>query len=136
MRSMRTIVMVAAGALLLATSALAAPPDAWVTAKTKMALLTTEGVSGTGINVDTVDGTVTLHGKVPSTAEKAKAEAEAKKIDGVKEVRRGSADDASPSRWYTVWTEQEKTGAVLIALCGSDMVETAEHAKKRYPSTK
>jgi osmotically-inducible protein OsmY len=87
MRSMRTNMMVAAGALLLATSALAAPPDAWITAKTKMALLTTEGVSGTGVNVDTVDGTVTLHGKVASAAEKSKAEAEAKKIDGVRQVR-------------------------------------------------
>lgn len=87
MRSMRTSVMVAAGALLLATSALAAPPDAWITAKTKMALLTTDGVSGTGINVDTVDGVVTLHGKVATAAEKAKAETEAKKIDGVREVR-------------------------------------------------
>jgi osmotically-inducible protein OsmY len=79
--------MVAAGALLLATSALAVPPDAWITTKTKMALLTTDGVSGTGINVDTVDGTVTLHGKVATAAEKAKAEAEAKKIDGVRQVR-------------------------------------------------
>jgi len=87
MRSMRHGVVVVAGALLLATSALASPPDAWITAKTKMALLTTEGVSGTAINVDTVDGTVTLHGKVTSAAEKAKAEAEAKKIDGVLQVR-------------------------------------------------
>jgi osmotically-inducible protein OsmY len=79
--------MAAVGALLLATSALAAPPDAWITAKAKMALLTTEGVSGTAINVDTVDGNVTLHGKVASAAEKAKAEAEAKKIDGVRQVR-------------------------------------------------
>jgi len=66
---------------------MAAPPDAWITAKTKMALMTTEGVSGTAINVDTVDGNVTLHGKVSSAAEKAKAEAEAKKIDGVRQVR-------------------------------------------------
>jgi len=76
-----------AGALLFATSAMAAPPDAWITAKTKLALLTSEGLHASSINVDTVDGTVALHGKVPSEAEKAKAEAEAKKIDGVREVR-------------------------------------------------
>jgi osmotically-inducible protein OsmY len=64
-----------------------AAPDAWLTAKTKMALLATEGVSANAIDVDTVDGRVTLHGKVGSAAEKAKAEAEARKIDGVKEVR-------------------------------------------------
>jgi hyperosmotically inducible periplasmic protein len=87
MRSMRHGGAVLAGTLLLATSALATPPDAWITAKTKMALLTTEGVSGTAINVDTVDGNVTLHGRVSSAAEKTKAETEAKKIDGVHEVR-------------------------------------------------
>jgi osmotically-inducible protein OsmY len=64
----------------------AATPDAWITTKTKLALLTTEGVSGTAIKVDTVVGRVTLHGKVGSTEEKAKAETTAQKIDGVKSV--------------------------------------------------
>jgi hyperosmotically inducible protein len=68
-------------------AASAAASDGWITAKTKIALFTTKGVSSTAINVDTVDGVVTLHGKVYSADEKAKAEAEAKKIDGVKEVR-------------------------------------------------
>jgi len=62
-------------------------PDAWVTTKTKMALLTTEGVSGTAIDIDTVNGRVTLHGKVATQAEKDKAAAIAKGIDGVTEVR-------------------------------------------------
>ena len=61
----------------------AAPPDAWITAKTKLALLTTEGVRGTAVNVDTVLGKVTLHGKVRSAEEKANAESVAKKIEGV-----------------------------------------------------
>jgi hyperosmotically inducible periplasmic protein len=65
----------------------AATPDAWITTKTKLSLLTTEGVSGTAIHVDTVLGKVTLHGKVRSAEEKAKAESVAKKIDGVQEVR-------------------------------------------------
>jgi hypothetical protein len=48
----------------LATAAGAATtPDTWITTKTKLALLTTEGVSGTAIKVDTVLGRVTLHGK-------------------------------------------------------------------------
>ena len=38
----------------LAAPAETAPPDAWVTTKIKLALLTTEGVSGTAIRVDTV----------------------------------------------------------------------------------
>jgi len=61
--------------------------DAWITTKVKIDLLTTDGVSGTKINVDTVDGKVTLHGKVPTQAEKAKAESVARNIDGVKDVK-------------------------------------------------
>ena len=72
-------------ALALAAPVSAATPDAWITTKTKLALLTTEGVSGTAINVDTVLGKVTLHGKVGSTEEKTKAESIAQQIDGVQE---------------------------------------------------
>jgi hyperosmotically inducible protein len=70
----------------LAAPAVAATPDAWITTKTKLALLTTEGVSGTAIRVDTVLGRVTLHGKVHSTEEKTKAETITQKIEGVKSV--------------------------------------------------
>ena len=80
---------------LLAASLMSAAPgiarasasDAWITTKAKMTLLTTEGVSGTGIDVDTIEGRVTLHGKVDSNEEKAKAESAVKAIDGVTEVR-------------------------------------------------
>ena len=65
----------------------AAASDAWITTKAKIALMTSKGVSSNAVNVDTVDGVVTLHGKVNSADEKAKAEAETRKIDGVKEVR-------------------------------------------------
>src|SRR5437763_16289483 len=65
----------------------AATSDAWITTKAKMSLLTTEGVSATSVNVDTIDGRITLHGKVSSNEEKAKAESAVKGIDGVKEVR-------------------------------------------------
>jgi osmotically-inducible protein OsmY len=65
----------------------AATPDAWITTKTKLALLTTEGVNGTAIHVDTVLGRVTLHGKVRSAEEKAQAEGVAQKIEGVQSVR-------------------------------------------------
>src|SRR6202023_2090141 len=71
----------------LAAPAQAATPDAWITTKTKLALLTTEGVSGTAIHVDTILGKVTLHGKVRTAEEKAKAESIAKNINGVQEVR-------------------------------------------------
>jgi hyperosmotically inducible protein len=75
------------GGLALAAPTLAATPDAWVTTKIKLALMTTEGVSSTDVNVDTLDGHVTLHGTVGSEQEKARAEQAARGIEGVKDVR-------------------------------------------------
>lgn len=72
--------------LLVSTAAWAGPSDAWITTKAQLALLTTDGVAVTAVNVDTVNGYVTLHGKVKSDAEKAKAETAVKSIDGVKGV--------------------------------------------------
>lgn len=68
----------------VATSA--GTPDAWVTMKTKVALITTEDVAFKDLNVDTVNGVVTLHGKVSTEAEKAKAEGVARAVDGAKDV--------------------------------------------------
>jgi osmotically-inducible protein OsmY len=51
----------------------AADPHAWITMKTKLSLMTTEGVSTKDLNVDMVKGVVTLHGKVAIQAEKVKA---------------------------------------------------------------
>jgi len=84
----RGLLIAAAVALVSVASrpASAAQPDAWITTKAKLALLTTEGVSATEVNVDTVGGQVTLHGKVASAAEKDKAEAAVKGIDGVQGV--------------------------------------------------
>jgi hyperosmotically inducible periplasmic protein len=71
----------------IAAPAAAATSDTWITTKIKLALLTTEGVSGTAIKVDTVVGRVTLYGNVHSAEEKAKAEDIARKVDGVQDVR-------------------------------------------------
>jgi hyperosmotically inducible protein len=81
-----------AGALLaglaMGNSAYAASvPDAWITTKIKLALMTTEGVSSTDVNVDTIDGRVTLHGTVGSEQEKASAAKAAKAVEGVTEMR-------------------------------------------------
>jgi hyperosmotically inducible protein len=62
-------------------------PDAWVTIKTKVSLMTTEGISTKDLNVDTVNGVVTLHGKVATEAEKVKAGDVARRIEGAKEVK-------------------------------------------------
>lgn len=62
-------------------------PDAWVTIKTKVSLMTTEGISTKDLSVDTVNGVVTLHGKVATEAEKVKAGDVARRIEGAKEVK-------------------------------------------------
>jgi hyperosmotically inducible periplasmic protein len=88
----RTTLQAALAAVALGTfasgTALAADrPDPWITTKVKVALLTADGVNPLDVNVDTVDGRVTLHGQVPTAAEQAKAEQVARGIDGVREVR-------------------------------------------------
>lgn len=77
-----------ATALALAAPAFAAQPhDAWITTRVKMALLSDDTVAGLDIDVDTIDGRVTLHGKVDSAVEKAEAESLARQVDGVQQVR-------------------------------------------------
>jgi hyperosmotically inducible protein len=75
------------GALLLGGVAMAAVPDTWITTKAKLALLTTSGVSSNDVNVDTIEGHVTMHGTVSSEQEKMRAEQAVRGIDGVKDVR-------------------------------------------------
>jgi hyperosmotically inducible protein len=88
MRAVRVLVMSPFLVALAVGWAYAADaPDAWLTMKTQIALMTAEGVSTSDLNVDTVQGVVTLHGKVPTEGEKVKAEATARKVDGVKNVR-------------------------------------------------
>jgi hyperosmotically inducible periplasmic protein len=62
-------------------------PDAWITMKTKIALMTADELSTMDLNVDSVKGVVTLHGKVATEAEKAKAEQVALKVGGVHAVK-------------------------------------------------
>lgn len=101
-----------------ALSAVAAtPPDAWITTKTKLALLTSDNVTASAVNVDTTNSQVTLHGKVRSAAEKAEAERLAKSIDGVTSVR----------NLLQVVTEP-RTDAVKVA--DSDLKERVEKALK------
>jgi osmotically-inducible protein OsmY len=74
-------------ALVVPAAASADSPDSWITTKAKLALLTADDVSVTSVNVDTVNGNVTLHGKVRTEAEKERAEAAVKGIDGVKNIK-------------------------------------------------
>jgi hyperosmotically inducible protein len=70
-----------------AGKATTATKDSWITAKAKIALYADDRVSGSDINVDTQNGTVTLRGKVATADEKRAAEEVAKTVDGVAAVR-------------------------------------------------
>src|SRR6185436_19586270 len=59
----------------------------WLTTKAKIALLTADDVKASGINVDTVNGVVTIHGKVPNETSKQNAATTVRKLDGVKDVK-------------------------------------------------
>src|SRR6266550_938658 len=73
---------------LTGSAALAAEkPDAWITLKTKITLMTTDDLSTKDLHVDTVKGVVTLHGMVPTAAEKERAEKVALQVDGAKAVK-------------------------------------------------
>ncbi len=60
--------------------------DTWITTKAKIALLTMDGFSVNGANVDTIKGNVTIHGKVGTTADRTKAEQTVRGVKGVKTV--------------------------------------------------
>jgi hyperosmotically inducible periplasmic protein len=60
--------------------------DAGITARIKAKLIADPEVAGLHIDVDTVDGRVTLNGKVASEDQRAEAEKLATRTDGVKEV--------------------------------------------------
>jgi len=64
-----------------------ASDDTWITTKIRIALLTTDGAGRNAVKVDTEHGKVTLHGTVDSEAVKEKAEATARAVGGVTEVR-------------------------------------------------
>jgi osmotically-inducible protein OsmY len=84
----RFIQAAAVAALALFVSAAPAlANDTWITTKAKIALLTADDVSATAVHVDTKDGNVTVHGKVKTDAEKAKAEQVVKGIEGVRTVK-------------------------------------------------
>jgi len=61
--------------------------ETWLETKVKYHLITADDVPGGAIHVAVDGGVVTLHGKVETEAEKAKAEEVTRKIDGVKSVK-------------------------------------------------
>jgi osmotically-inducible protein OsmY len=81
------VALVGAIVIASAVAARADIKDSWITTKAKIALLTTDGFSVSGANVDTRDGKVTMHGTVGTTADRTRAEQTVLKVDGVKSVK-------------------------------------------------
>lgn len=61
--------------------------DSYITSKVKAELAADPGTKAIDIHVTTVNGIVTLRGMASSDNAKDRAEEDAKKIDGVREVR-------------------------------------------------
>ena len=87
MKAIKSIGIGLALAGLMGISATADTNDIWLTTKAKIALLTADNVSVRDVNVDTVDGAVTLHGKVKTEGEKDRAATAVRGVEGVKSVR-------------------------------------------------
>lgn len=81
------VLAVLAGGLAVPEAQAGRRSDTWITMKAKMALLTANDVDAMDINVDTVRGRVSLHGKVKSDGEKKRAEKAVRDIDGVMSVQ-------------------------------------------------
>jgi osmotically-inducible protein OsmY len=82
-----TVSLVGAIVIASAVTGRADVKDSWITTKAKIVLLTTDGFSVNGANVDTIHGNVVLHGTVGTTADRTRAEQTVRKLDGVKSVK-------------------------------------------------
>src|SRR2546428_2784799 len=61
--------------------------ELWLESKVKYHLLTADNVPASDVKVDVSGGVVTLHGKVETEAEKARAGEGVRKIEGGREVK-------------------------------------------------
>ena len=90
MSSGRTLTLAVVGLLLVwgvGVTPARASDDTWISTKVRIALMTTDGAGRNAVNVNTEHGKVTLHGTVDSEAVKEKAEATARAVGGVTDVR-------------------------------------------------
>jgi len=90
MSSSRKLTLVVVGLLLawgIGVAPAQAADDTWISTKVRIALMTTDGAGRNAVNVNTEHGKVTLHGTVDSEAVKEKAEATARAVGGVTDVR-------------------------------------------------
>ena len=112
-------VMVALVTALVAISSVVAHADvkdSWITTKSTIALLTMDGFSVNGANVDTINGKVTIHGKVATAADRTKAEQTVRGVDGVKSVKNLLQVVPAKAMMATISTDAEVKDRVEASL--------------------
>jgi hyperosmotically inducible periplasmic protein len=111
-----TVALVGAFVLASAVVARADVKDSWITTKAKIALLTMDGFSVNGVDVDTIKGRVTIHGKVATAADRTRAEATVRGVDGVKSVKNLLQVVAAKAMMMTIVTDEDVKGRVEASL--------------------
>jgi hyperosmotically inducible protein len=123
-----TVALVGAMVVAGAVAARADIKDSWITTKSKIALLTMDGFSVNGANVDTVNGKVTIHGKVATAADRTKAEATVRKVDGVKSVKNLLQVVPAKAMTATSTTDAEVKERVELSLKADDKMDDVKVA--------
>jgi osmotically-inducible protein OsmY len=103
--------------------------DIWITSAVKMLLLADSQTPALDINVDTWAGVVTLFGIVPSQQAKAAAEADARKVSGVKRVENELQVVASAKQAAGQVRDEELERAVKQAFDTSDLKDISIEVK-------
>ena len=96
--------------------------DSWLTARTKIALYADERVKGSQVSVETVNGTVRLHGKVDSDEARTAATSIAEGIEHVKAVKNDLQVVAPRDRKMTDISDQEITRLVKGRFAKTDQL--------------
>jgi len=96
--------------------------DSWLTARTKIALYADERVKGSQVSVETVNGTVRLHGKVDSDEARTAAASIAGGIDHVKAVKNDLQVVAPGARKVTDISDQDITRQVESRFAKTDQL--------------
>ena len=105
-------------------SAADVPSDAWLTTTAKIAILTSIG-TGSTVQVDTMNATMTLYGKVTSAADKKNVEKLARSLEGVREVRSFLMIAPVAEKTATVTPDVEVQSTVAVALIAAGLKESS-----------
>ena len=111
-----TVALVAALVAVSSVAAHADVKDSWITTKSTIVLLTMDGFSVNGANVDTINGKVTIHGKVATAADRTKAEQTVRGVDGVKSVKNLLQVVPAKAMMATISTDAEVKDRVEASL--------------------